>query len=113
MTARERFYPPSRVPDPSELTPVRDAQPHHGEGQHRKHKPREMEMLDTVPAPFSTVGWAELHGMDQWLDHLETITVALSQRRMSPDQRDRLYGLLERIYTDARSRRQRRRRAVA
>ena len=60
-------------------------------------------LLDTVP--FETSGHVEMYAMDQWLDHLETVATALSQRRMTEDQRERLYRLLERIYTDARTRR--------
>lgn len=60
------------------------------------------------PAPYRAEGRAEADGMDEWLDSLETLAVAIGQRRMTNDQRDRLYGLLERIYTDARSRRARR-----
>lgn len=74
---------------------------------------RTIDMLDTVPDPFATVGYAEMLGMDVWLDHFETMATALSQRRMTEDQRERLYGLLERIYTDARLRHRSRRRNAA
>lgn len=53
---------------------------------------------------FEDSGWVETYAMDQWLDHLESMAHVLAQRRMTSDQRDRLYGLLERIYTDARGR---------
>lgn len=62
--------------------------------------------------PHTVVGWAEVHGMDMWLDNLETLATAMHQRRMTSDQRERLYGLLERMYTDARRRRADGRRSV-
>lgn len=104
MTARARqIGPPARLPDPSEVINVLDAQ-HHGEGKRLQRRKRyDVPMLDVQP--MQTVGWAEIHGMDLWLDHLETLSRAFSQRRMTADQRERLYGLLERIYTDARQRR--------
>jgi hypothetical protein len=55
--------------------------------------------------PLRIDGFAEQQGMDSWLDHLETLSLAMRQRRMTEDQRQRLYGLLESIYADTRSRR--------
>jgi hypothetical protein len=36
----------------------------------------------------------EAHGMDTWLDSLETVLRAISQRRMTEDQLDRMARLL-------------------
>ena len=64
-------------------------------------------------APYDTEGRAEAYAMDHWLDHLQTVGIALSQRRMTNDQRERLYGLLESIYADARHRGKERKRRAA
>lgn len=62
----------------------------------------------SMPEPLATrrlpAGMAEESGVDQWLDHLDTIAYALEQRRMTTSQRQRLYDILERIYADARGR---------
>lgn len=44
---------------------------------------------------------AEVFGVDTWLDNLESILRALSQRRMTPDQLDRYALLLEGAEADA------------
>lgn len=69
-----------------------------------------IQMMELVP--FQTDGMIEAYAMDQWLDHLDSLATVLSQRRMTEDQRERLFGLLERIYTDARTRRRPKRKAA-
>lgn len=43
----------------------------------------------------------ETDGMDVWLDNLETLGHALSQRRMTGDQLERFARLLDRMQRDA------------
>ena len=44
--------------------------------------------------PFEVDGWAEAEGMDYWLDSLESMLIAIGQRRMTADQLDRYSTLL-------------------
>ncbi|UCH36021.1 MAG: hypothetical protein JSV65_06620 [Armatimonadota bacterium] len=50
-------------------------------------------------------GSAETGGVDTWLDYLETDLRAISQRRLTRDQRARLLRLLEDAYANSRRRR--------
>lgn len=96
--------PPVRLHDgPAEVENVMDAQ-HRGAG--RPIGPHDIGRIAPPLQPFAlTSDYAELRGMDIWLDNLETLSHAIAQRRLTESQRDRLYGLLERMYTDARQRR--------
>lgn len=45
--------------------------------------------------------YAEVEAMDRWLDHLETLCIALTQRRMTKDQLDRYGRVLQGAELDA------------
>ena len=63
------------------------------------------------PEPFGTdTGWAEAYGMDAWLSHLDSILIAIRQRRMTADQLDRFASLLADGERDALTRQKRSRR---
>jgi hypothetical protein len=54
-----------------------------------------------APVPYHVEGWAEIEGMDQWLDNLESLSIAISQRRMTNDQLDRYARLLRGMEREA------------
>ena len=51
-----------------------------------------VELFSTQPLEVD--GWAEAEGMDYWLDSLESMFIAIKQRRMTTDQLDRYSKLL-------------------
>jgi hypothetical protein len=54
-----------------------------------------------APVPYHVEGWAEIEGMDAWLDNLESLSIAISQRRMTNDQLDRYARLLRGMEREA------------
>lgn len=67
------------------------------------------ELLEPEVSAYVKEGWAEVYGMDNWLDHLDTVVTAISQRRMTADQLDRFAALLRKGEADALTRVKRRR----
>ena len=59
----------------------------------------------TQPRPYGIEGWAEIHGMDEWLDNLESLLICIGQRRMTTDQLERYARLLHGAERDALRRR--------